>query len=223
MEGVGWELISPIRDILMRAGNFALKFVYALVIFGIGLLIAKVLEWVVVKVLKTLRVDLGAEKLKITEFLSKGGIRKTLSEICGVVVYWVIALGVLISSLNILGLQGVTLFLDEVLGYVPSVVWAMIVLVLGFFVANLLASVVRTAASNAGIDQAAFLANLTQVIIIIFAVAGALKQLNLELVGAALNIVLASVGLAVAIAVGFGCQDLAGKMVSDLIEKLKRK
>ena len=218
------DLFMPQKDLLLRSWDFFLKLIAAIVIFVIGWLVAKLIKAAVVKVLKVLKLDSIAEQLKISDFLSKGGIKYTLSEIIGVVIYWIFLLGVLISSLNVLELTGVSGLLDRLLFYVPNVIGAMIILIVGIFVATFVASVARTAAVNAGLSQAEMLGKLIQAVVVIFTIIIVLDELRVGAVLiSAMNIILASIGLAVALAFGLGCKEIAAKYVSELIDKFKSK
>ena len=218
------ELFAPLQDLLQRAWNLSMRFLTALIVFVIGWLVAQLIRTVVVKVLKALKVDSISEQTKIAEFLGKGGIKHSLSELFGILIYAVIIVGVLISSLQVLQLQGVSDLLNGILRYVPNVLGAIVVVILGFAVSALVASVVRTAAANIGLNQSALLGKITQVIIVVVTALMALDILNIgSRLGKAFEIVLASVGLALALAFGIGCKDLAGDVASDFLEKLKKK
>jgi len=97
--------------------------------------------------------------------------------------------------------------------------------VLGAFLARAVGNVVQAASANAGIKESKFLAKIVEVAIIIFALAITLEQLNIgkSIVGLAVNIILASLGLGFALAFGMGCKDIVGKAVADWIDKLKSK
>jgi hypothetical protein len=214
----------PQKDLLLRSWDFFLKLIAAIAVFVIGWLVAKLIKAAVVKVLKALKLDSIAEQLKISDFLSRGGIKYTLSEIIGVVIYWIFLLGVLISSLNVLELTGVSSLLDRLLLYVPNVIGAMIILIVGIFIATFVASIARTAAVNAGLSQADMLGKMIQAVIIIFTLIIVLDELRVGAVLiSAMNIILASIGLAVALAFGLGCKEIAAKYVSELIDKFKSK
>jgi len=132
---------------------------------------------------------------------------------------------VFMTSLNALGMTVAASLLDKVIMYIPNVIAAMFILTLGIFFSSMIGTVVRTASSNAGITQAKFLGQLTQVVIMIFAIMITLEQLNIasSVLNLAINIVLASIGLAFALAVGLGSKDIAGKLVGDLVNKVKGK
>ena len=218
------EVISPVKDLLLQGWGFLQNFFAAIVIFVIGWIVAKIIKEIIVRLLRALRLDSISEQVKIEEFLSKGGIKYTLSELIGVVIYWVILLGVLISALNLLQLTGVTGLLDRVLAYMPNVIGAVIILVLGMYLAAFVSSIVRVATANIGIAQAGLLSKVAQVAIIAFSILIALEQLRIGAVLVnAMSIVLAAIGLGAALAFGMGCRDAAGRFVNDLIEKLKKK
>ena len=217
-------LFAPIQELLRRSWGKFIDFVIALLVFVIGWLVAKLIRAVVVKVLKACRVDSIAEQMKVGEFLAKGGVKYNVSELTGMVIYWIIIVGVLISSLNVLNLQGVTGLLDRILGYLPHVMGAVIILVLGALISTLVASVVRTATANVGFAQSGILGKVAQVAIVVFTILIALEALNIgKILTSAMNIVLGAIGLGVALAFGLGCKDIAADFVADIIAKLKKK
>ena len=61
--------------------------------------------------------------------------------------------------------------------------------------------------------------------VIVFSVLVTLETLNIapRIVELIISIVLASIGLAFALAFGFGCQDTAKKTVNDIMDKFKTK
>ena len=218
------ELFMPQKELLLRSWDFFLKLLVAIIIFVIGWLVAKLIKTLLVKVLKTIRLDSVAEQLKIDDFLAKGGVKYTLSEIIGVVVYWILMLGVLISSLNMMELTGISGLLDRVLLYVPSVIAALIIMVVGVFIATFVASIIRTAAVNAGLSQSDMLGKTAQAVILVFVTIIALDELKIGAVlVSAMNIILAALGLGLALAFGLGCKEIAGKFVAELIDKFKSK
>jgi hypothetical protein len=109
--------------------------------------------------------------------------------------------------------------------YIPNVIAAIFILILGMFMATLLRNIVQTAANNAGLYQAKFLGKLVESAVIVFAVIITLEQLNIgaRIIELTISVVLASFGLAMAIAFGLGCKELAGKFVAELLDKMKSK
>jgi len=183
----------------------------AIIIFVVGWIVARLLRMGAVKLLKLVRFDGASEKTGITGFLRKGEIIKTPSEIIGSLVYWFVMILVIIASLDALGLPIVSDILNDIFLYIPNVVAAIIVLILGILFGNLLSAVVRTAASNAGLTTAEALGKITFYAIIFFSGAIALIQLGVgeEIVASAFGIVFGAAALALALAFGLGGKDVA--------------
>jgi len=120
----------------------------AIIIFVLGLIIAKLINMGVIRLLKLVRFDVGTQKTGIKEFLDKGNIVKTPSEIIGSLAYWFVMILTIIASLDAMGLPIVSDILNNIFLYIPNVVAARMVLILGILFGNLLSAVVRTTASN---------------------------------------------------------------------------
>ena len=218
------ELFVPVKELLIRSWEFFAKFLFAVVIFIIGWIIAKIIRTIVVRFLKALRVDTVAEQVKIADFLSKGGVKYTLSELVAIIIYWILLLGVLVSSLNMLALTGMSGLLDRILEYLPNVIGGLIILITGIFISVFVGSVVRTTAANVGVNQASLLGKVAQVAIFAFTIIITLDQLKIGAVlVSAMNIVLGTIGLGLALAFGLGCKDIAAKFVSEIVDKMKKK
>jgi small-conductance mechanosensitive channel len=214
-------IMESVREMLTRIGNVIPQLVGALLILVIGWLLAKLIEALSVKGLKFVRVDTLSEKSGTSSFLAKGGIKYTLAELIGILVYWIIMLIVIITAMNALRLTVAAELLNTVVKYIPNIIAALFISVLGMLVSTLLGTVVRTAASNAGFAQARILSQAVQVVVIIFAVIIALQQLEIQIgiIINIVNIVVAAIGLALGLAFGLGCKDIAGKIVEDFLKK----
>jgi len=154
---------DSVRAVFVRVGDSLPVLVGAVIILVAGWVIAGIAQKGVVKVLKTLRVDDLSEKIRISEFLNKGDIKLSLSELVGVFLYWLLVLAFGLAALNALGLTVAAGLLDRVLGYVPDVLAGIIVLVLGFFFAAVVSGLVQTATANMGVTQARGLAQISRV------------------------------------------------------------
>lgn len=218
-------VMESVREMLTRVGIFVPKLIGLLLILILGWLIAKFIEALLVRSLKLIRLDTLAEKSGTSNFLAKGGIKYTLSELIGVLVYWLVVLIVFITALNAMQWTVAAEVLNAIVGYIPNIIVSVFILVLGMFVSTLLSTIIRTTASNAGITQARLLGQITQIVVIVFASVMALQQLKIEtgIILNVINIVLAATGLALGLAFGLGCKDIAGKMVEDVINKVKKK
>jgi len=202
---------------------FLPELIGAIIIFVVGWIIARLLRLGVEKLLKLVRFDTATEKTGVNKFLKKGEIVKAPSEIVGTLVYWFIMILVLIASLDALGLPIVSDMLNSIFLYIPNVVAAIIVLVLGLLMGNLLAAVVRTAASNAGLKNAEGLGKISLYAIVVFVAAIALIQLGIgeEIVVSAFGLVFGAAALALALAFGLGGRDVAADYLKRWLQEKK--
>jgi hypothetical protein len=195
-----------------------------IVILIAGWLISKGIKTLVTRVLKTLKSDQLSESIGLENLLEKGGIASSFSELMGAICYWLALLVTIVVAINAVGLTVAATMLNNVVLYIPNVLAAIFILVLGMFIATFLKNLVQAAAINAGLSQAKLLAKTAEVVVMVFAIIIALEQLNIgaKIIELAISIVLGAIALAVAIAFGLGCKDIAGKAISDLIQKLKK-
>jgi len=202
---------------------FLPELIGAIIIFVIGWIIARLVKLATEKLLNLVRFNKATEKTGVNKFLKKGEIVKAPSEIVGMLVYWFIMILVLIASLDALGLPIVSDMLNSIFLYIPNVVAAIIVLVLGFLMGSLLAAVVRTASSNAGLKNAEGLGKLSLYAIVVFAASIALIQLGIgeEIVASAFGLVFGAAALALALAFGLGGRDVAADYLKRWLEEKK--
>ena len=222
-----WSLIviEPVKAMLVRAATFLPTLIGILVILVIGWIVAAILKNLVVKLLKMIQFDSASEKSGLADVLKKGGMKNTLSELIGGLVYWIVMLLVFMTALNALGMTVVASLLDKVILYIPNVIAAIFIISLGIFFASIMGAVVMTASSNAGIKQSKLLSQVTQTVIVIFAIIMTMEQLNIAvtILNTTVTVLLGAIGLAFAIAVGLGSKDIAGKLMQELVDKLKGK
>jgi len=215
---------DPIKAMLIKIWGYIPTILGAIVILLVGWIIAKLIEVVLVKILKAARLDTASDKAGLTNVLAQGDIKCSLSELIGGIVYWLIVLVVIATVLNALNLTVAADILSRLVGYIPNILGAVFILVLGTFLANFIAAIVRTAASNAGISNAKALAQISKTILIVFAVIIAIEQLGIgvAVMNLAISIILASIGLAIGIAFGLGCKDIASKTMVDWMNSMKK-
>ena len=213
-------LLDPIRAFFGQLGGFLPNLLAVLAILVGGWIVARIVQTVLVRLLGAVKADSLAERIQVAEMLARGGIERTFSQLVGTMAYWIVMLVVLVAALNALQLTATAELLQRLVGFLPTIVTAIVVLILGILAAGFLAATIRTVASNAGIAQAPVLGQFAQAIVIVFSVVVALQQLQIQFVGDAFLIILGAISFALALAFGLGCKDLAGRWMSDLVDRL---
>lgn len=221
-----WQvvLLEPAKVVLSQVGQFLINVLLVIVILIIGWIISKAIKALVVRVLKTVKIDTISDKIELKELLDKGGIKYALSDLIGVVCYWLALLVTFVVAINAVGLTIAADLLNRIVLYIPNIIAAIFILILGMFVATVLKNIVQTAANNAGLSQVKMLGRMVEIAAMVFAVAIALEQLNIgaKVIELMISIVLASFGLGLALAFGLGCKDMAAKFMAELADKFKK-
>lgn len=222
-----WQvvLLEPARSVLAQIGQFVTNILLVLIILIVGWIISKVIKTAVTKGLRLIKVDELSDRIGLEALLEKGGISYSLSELVGIICYWLALLVTFMVAINAIGLTVAADLLNKVVLYIPNVIAAIFILILGLFAATILRNIVLTAANNAGFNQGKLLGKIVEIVIIVFVVFVGLEQLNIgiRITELTLGIALGTVGLALALAFGLGCKEIAGKFVDDFIDKLKKK
>jgi hypothetical protein len=221
-----WQvvLLEPARTVLSQIGQFLVSILLVLVILIFGWIIALIIKQIVTKALRAVKLDMLSDRIELDALLEKGGITLSLSEIIGVICYWLVLLVTFMVAINAVGLTIAADLLNKIVLYIPNVIAAIFILIVGMFIATLLRNIVTTAANNAGVAQAKVLSKVVEVVIMVFAILVALEQLNIgiRITELTVGILLGSIGLGCALAFGLGCKDIAGRYMNEAIDKLKK-
>jgi hypothetical protein len=128
-------------------------------------------------------------------------------------------------AFDALGLPAVSEVLRQLLLWLPNVVVALVVLVVGGLAARALSNVVRGAASEAGLSNSDFLAKAAAVVVWAFALVVAVNQLGIatELVNTLFMAVVGALALGTGLAFGLGGRDTAGEILRKWYAKAQEK
>ncbi|SCX52877.1 Conserved TM helix [Klenkia marina] len=190
------------RDALGTVLQFVPRLLLFLVILAIGYVVAKALEKVVVKVL---------ERVGFERAVERGGIKRVLAnsqydaaQILARIVFYAVMLFVLSTAFGVFGQNPISDYLSAVIGYLPRVFVAILILVIGAAIAAGAKLLVQNALGS--LSYGRVLANAASTVILALAVIAALNQLQIaqDVVNAVLYAALAAVVGIVVVAVGGG-------------------
>ncbi len=193
----------------------------AIVILLVGWIVAKILKTAVYRGLKLVKFPTLTEKGGIDGFLAKGGVQQSTTDVVAVLVYWLIMLIVLVTAVNALRLQVASELLNQILLYIPNIIVAVIVVAVGLYVAQFIGALVRTAAANAGVEEAPLVGTLSRYALVVFSFAIALEQLRIgqEIVTNGFLILFGAAALAAALAVGLGAREVVTRYLDNRFGK----
>jgi len=205
------------RRFLMKAPSFAAAFLFVL----IGLFVSRLLRTLTERMLVQAKVDDALQKVGVGEVLARLGMGKSLSYVIGFLVYWFVLFAFFVSAANAVDLPIVSELLERFMMFLPSVIAAILILFGGLMFARFLAQVVSNASSANDIRGGEVLSKSAYAVVVAFSVLMAMEQLGIQmlLISSSLQIILASVGLAFALAFGLGGKEVAAEIIRDLIRK----
>ena len=204
--------------------DFVPRFLFAVVVFVIGWLIGTVIGKAIDQVISALKVDRALESAGADNVMSRAGMKLNIGAFIGGVVKWFVIVVFLVASLDILQLTAVTDFLKtDVLGYLPNVIVAALVLVIATIISDFMGKVVMASAKAGGVRSANFLGTLTRYAIWLFAFIIALGQLGIaapymQILFTGLVAMLAIAG---GLAFGLGGKEAAAQTLAKLHEHTK--
>ena len=197
---------------------FLPNFLGALVIIVVGLVIAAGLGKVVEKLVDALKLDRVLDQLGLGKILDRADIRLHSGRFVGVLIQWFFVVVTLLAVSDVLKLEAFSGFLTQVLLYVPNIVIAVLIMLVGVVVAAFLAKLVRASVLASRLHSAHFLGALTKWSVLIFSFLAALSQLGVA--GALVNTLImgfvAMMALAGGLAFGLGGRDVAAAWLEKL-------
>ena len=212
------SLVNAMSTMWNSVGVFIPRLFGALLVILLGFVVAKLLDTLLSKLLAKIGLDRLMAGTGLTKLLSRVGIQVSVSTLIGKIVYWFVLLIFLVSAAESLGLERVSATLDVFALYLPKVFAAGLVLLAGVLLAQLAASMLRGAAESVGLDYASSLGRIAQAMVIIISISVAFGQLEIktDLLNNIIAIVLISIGLAMALAMGLGSRDIAQQILSGI-------
>lgn len=219
---IGQTLQSSVLHALERAAAFLPNLLSAILILLLGWLLAAVASRLAAKALQTLRVDSLAERNGMTSTLKDVGFSGTLSGLLSGVLYWIILLLTLLPAVEALRMVYFTMMVAKLLGYLPTLIAAAVILLVGLSLARFLSNALARTAKNANLEYAGALGIISRYFLSLIVIVITLAQLGVQtaILTVILAVILISVGLATALALGFGSRAvvaniLAGAFVRD--------
>ena len=211
-------------DIWYTVAIYMPRILAAVIVFLIGWIVATILYRIVVEVAKVLKIDEALKHAGLNEAAKEAGFKLDAGAFIATLVMWFVALVFLVASLEILGLSVVTVFLERViLLYLPQVIVASLILVLGAIIAEVVRGLVTGSARAAGARSANFAGSVAKWAIWTFAVLAALDQLQVATVfiQTLFTGLVISLSLAFGLAFGLGGKDAAARAIEKIREEIK--
>ncbi len=217
-----WDALSQrleegIRQIVL----FLPRLLAALGILMAGFAIAKMVERGTDVALHKIGFDRWMQDGGVTEALERAGTRLDPSSVIAKLTFWTVMLLVILLAADALGIQAVNALFAELVAYIPNVIAAVIVLVLGILLGEFVKDLVL--ASAGGLPGGPTLGRSAKAAVILLAVFMALEQLDIaqDIVLVFFIAVVGAAALAAGIAFGLGARDIAGEVSREWYDRMR--
>ncbi len=210
--------MQSFQDLWLGVIGFAPNLIVAIIIFIAGWAVGALLGRVIAQIIQSLKIDKVLRGTGLEKVLNRAGFRLDSGKFVGTLVRWFVIIVFLVAACDVLGLDQVNQFLQQVvLLYLPRVIAAAFILLVAAIIADVTESVIRGSAKAAGVKSARFLGTATRWAIWVFAGLMALYQLGVAaaFVQTIFTGLVVAFSLAIGLSFGLGGKDAASDMIDD--------
>ena len=199
-----------------QIAEFGPKVLAMVVILVIGYFVAKLLDRLATALCQSVGLQTGAERTGLVDSMKQVGITSSAPALVGRIVFWVTLSVFLTAAFNNLGLPEVSAAVDGLIAYVPKILIATVIIVVGLLVATFIRGVVATSADRVGVSYAEHLANGAYYILALMTFLAAAEKLdiNFKLFEQMILIAFSALALGFGLALGLGGKEVMGGILA---------
>ncbi len=219
------DIVEIVKPVLTRFLGAIPNVIGAIVVILVGWMLAKVVSKALQKVFESIKVDRFGEKINETEFATKANFKVKLSAFLSKLVYYLLMLVFIMAATDVLGMPIVSQMVSDLITYLPRLLSALVLFVLGIYLAEFVKNIVLTTTSALGISSGKIIANFVFYLIFLTLTISALAQASIEtsLITSNLTVILGGVILAFSIGYGFASKDTMANFLASFYSKNKVK
>jgi len=198
------------------------QIIIALIIIIFGWIVGGVLKRIIEKIFTTLKIDNLLNAAGADDLVRRTGYELKAGAFIGALVKWFTIIVFFVAALDVLRLEQVTVFFrDTVLGYLPQVIVAVLILFGAMIIANVVGKTVVAGTRAAGFGASELLGTFARYAIILFGILAIMSQLNIapDLAQMLFAGLVFAGSLAFGLAFGLGGRDAAGRYIEKMTKK----
>lgn len=207
--------LERLQDSFAQLAEIVPALAGALVILFAGYLVAKLVEKGSERLLRKLRLNQWLERGGVLDAVERTGAHFNPTRVVGKVLFWFVMFAVLMVAANALGMESLASVFAELVGYIPSLMSAIVILIVGIVLGRFTGGLIL--ASAGAVQGGPTLARIGRWMVVVLAVFMALQELGIasDIVTTAFAILFGAVALALALAFGLGNRELAGEVTRE--------
>jgi small-conductance mechanosensitive channel len=208
--GAGTALRTSFENAWTQVVDYTPRVLAAVVVLVAGYFVAKLVARAVTLLCERAGLQKAAERSGLWESMTHMNIKRNVPAIVGTIIFWGLMLVFLMAGFNILKITSVSDSISQVVAYIPNVLVATVMVVVGLLVAGFLRGVIATSADRVGVSYAEQLASGCYYIMALMVFMAAFDQLHIQfaLLNYAILIVFGGLSLGFGLALGLGGRDV---------------
>lgn len=216
----GFGMLKQMSDDLIEVLP---KIALGLVILIIGWIIAKVVAGIIRKLLAKTPLDEAAEKLNSIDLVQKTNIKVVPSTVLSKIIYYILLLFSVVAAADVLSMDAVSNLITDIISFIPRLLVAGIVLMIGIFIADFIKGIITTVCQSLGIPSAKMIGGFVFWFIFLTALVSAMGQAGIEtdFIMSNLSLLLAGGVFAFALGYGIASRDMMANFLASFYSKDK--
>ena len=209
-------LQSAFSNVFQRVAGFLPNLISAVLILLIGWILAKTAELLLRRLLEALHLDQAVQGRGLDTMLRDLGIKHSPAWLLGRLIYWVLLILFLVPALNTLQLVYISQLVGQFVSYLPNLLAAVALFLIGLAIARLLAASVTASARNANLEYASAVGAFVQYFLSLIVIILALAQMGVQttILTNIFIVLIISLGLALALALGLGSRAVIANILA---------
>lgn len=216
-------LVFLSNEILTDLVIFLPKLLIAFFVLILGAALARTFKKVSVKLMETLRLSTAFKKTPFEQFLNSAEIGNKVEEVIGSILYWLVMLIVIHTTVSILGLTSLSILIGRILSYLPSLLSAVIILFFGLLISGVVESLVKGAVKSVDGRSSRLLGKISSYAVMVITVLAVISELGIaqEFIFILFVGFVVTVSLAFGLAFGLGGKDVVSMALTEWYKKTK--
>lgn len=212
--GSSFNILQSLQSGFTQFVNYLPQLIGALIVLLVGYIIAKILNKIVTRVLHKVQLDRRLAENQGGRFVEKASPNGSPAALVGGVVFWVIMLFVISSAIGTLGIPALTVFMNQVLAYLPNIIAALLIFIVAAAVAGAIGGLAQRTMGDTPTGRIVRAA--VPAVVMGIAIFMILTQLGIApaIVTITYVALIGSTALAAALAFGLGGRDAAAELIN---------
>lgn len=200
--------------------NFLPALIGAALVLVIGWYVSTLLAKLIERVLRAVKFEHAAARSGIADFLQSSKHETPVSYVFAQIVKWAVFLIFIQAAANLLHMPQITAIINSILLFIPNLLVALAILVVGSFLARFVSDIVQASVTKMGVSRPNVFVMITRYGIVGFAIIAAINQIGIanNLINILVSGLVFSLALATGLAFGLGGQGVAGEVTRQWYE-----